>query len=76
MYAFWSGYFYGNYSIVPGAGSGIMPYGYYNMQSTSYGFNRNHLLCGNYGYAAAYSYGTDRVTPTPGIEFFWTHQFF
>ena len=65
MYAFWSGYFYGNYSMTPTVSpavkAGIAPYGYYNMQGTIYGFNRNHLLCANYGYSSAYVTGLDRA---------------
>ena len=55
----WSGYFYGNYSITPTstddtAKAGISRYGYYDQRGTFYGFNRNFLLCPNYGYAAVY----------------------
>lgn len=54
----WAGYFYGTYSITPTTAAdvkkGIARYAYYNQQGTMYGFNRNSLLCPNYGYGAVY----------------------
>ena len=80
----WAGYFYGNYSIIPTEGidtkAGISRYGYYNMQAAFYGFNRNTLLCPNYGYAAVYI-PSDRdasgdVTYSASAPGHWVHQFF